>query len=78
MSRTVSASTAAGGSSFRRDPSEELQEAVKIAYGNLDVVTSLDGDELARLRQMITALSSKVEDAISTNNTTTNNYDKRA
>lgn len=61
LSRTVSASTAGS----RRDPSEELQEAVQIAYGNLDGVASLDSDQLAKLRQMINALSSKVDDAIS-------------
>lgn len=63
LSRTVSGSTAGSG----RDPSDELQEAVQIAYGNLDGVTSLDSDQLAKLRQMITALSSKVDDAISGN-----------
>lgn len=64
LSRTVSASTAGS----RRDPSDELQEAVQTAYGNLDVVTSLDAAQLANLRQMISALSSKLDDVITANN----------
>lgn len=66
LSRTASVSTATASSrpDFHRNPSDELQEAVQVAVSNLDGVTALDSEQLAKLRQMITALSSKVDAAI--------------
>jgi hypothetical protein len=68
LSRTTSsATTESHRSGLHRSQSDELQDAVKLAVGNLDVIGSLDSGQLAKLREMLTVLNGKVEDAISGN-----------
>ena len=37
---------------------------MKAAVGNLNVIDSLDADQLTKLREMLTILNGKVEDAM--------------
>jgi len=65
LSRTASSATIESHRSvLHRSQSDELQNAVKAAVGNLDGIDSLDADQLTKLREMLTILNGKVEGAM--------------
>lgn len=67
LSRTASLSTPTGSirpGGLQRAPSDEFADAVQTAFGNIDGVSSLDAEQLVKLRAMIAAVSGKLDQAI--------------